>query len=44
MNNQSVGKSLPRIDAHDKVIGKTLYSGDLVKDGMLHMKILYMNV
>ena len=41
MNNQSVGKSLPRIDAHDKVIGKTLYSGDLVKDGMLHMKILF---
>ncbi|MBK9601983.1 MAG: xanthine dehydrogenase family protein [Anaerolineales bacterium] len=41
MNNQSVGKSLPRIDAHDKVIGKALYSGDLVKDGMLHMKILF---
>lgn len=41
MTNQSVGKSLPRIDAHDKVTGKALYSGDLVKDGMLHMKILF---
>ncbi len=37
----SVGKSLPRIDARDKVTGAALYSGDLVRPGMLHMKILF---
>ncbi len=37
----SIGYSLPRIDAHDKVTGKALYSGDLVRPGMLHMKILF---
>jgi CO/xanthine dehydrogenase Mo-binding subunit len=39
--NTSIGKSLPRIDAHDKVTGAALYSGDLVRPGMLHMKILF---
>ncbi len=37
----SVGQSLPRIDAYDKVTGKALYSGDLVRPHMLHMKILF---
>jgi CO/xanthine dehydrogenase Mo-binding subunit len=41
MPDHSVGKSLPRIDALDKVTGKTLYSGDLSMKGMLHMKILF---
>jgi CO/xanthine dehydrogenase Mo-binding subunit len=37
----SIGKSIPRIDARDKVTGAALYSGDLVRPGMLHMKILF---
>ena len=37
----SVGKSLPRIDARGKVTGETPYSGDLSREGMLHMKILF---
>ncbi|MBI5944188.1 MAG: xanthine dehydrogenase family protein [Chloroflexi bacterium] len=41
MSPNSVGKSLPRIDAQGKVTGETLYSGDLQKPGMLHMKILF---
>jgi CO/xanthine dehydrogenase Mo-binding subunit len=41
MSPHSVGKSLPRIDAVDKVTGQTLYSGDLTMKGMLHMKILF---
>jgi len=41
MSQQSVGKSLPRIDAHGKVTGSTLYSGDLTMRGMNHMKILF---
>ena len=41
MSHQSVGKSLPRIDARGKVTGETLYSGDLHITGMLHMKILF---
>ena len=41
MSDNSVGKSLPRIDARGKVTGEALYSGDLAMDGMLHMKILF---
>jgi CO/xanthine dehydrogenase Mo-binding subunit len=41
MNNSSIGHSLPRIDARDKVTGEALYSGDLVMPGMLHMKTLF---
>lgn len=33
---RAVGSSLPRGDAYGKVTGATLYSGDLVMDGMLH--------
>ena len=40
MSENSVGKSYPRVDARGKVTGQTLYSGDLVMKGMLHMKIL----
>src|SRR5512136_533934 len=37
----TIGKSLPRIDARDKVTGAAHYSGDLVRPGMLHMKTLF---
>jgi CO/xanthine dehydrogenase Mo-binding subunit len=37
----TVGQSVPRIDAIGKVTGETLYSGDIVMPGMLHMKILF---
>ena len=37
----AIGQSVPRIDAREKVTGTTLYSGDLVMPGMLHMKILF---
>jgi len=40
MSEKSVGKSIPRVDAHAKVTGETLYSGDLTMQGMLHMKSL----
>ncbi len=41
MSKQSIGKSFPRVDALGKVTGKALYSGDLQRDGMLHMKIVF---
>ncbi len=37
----SVGKSVTRIDARDKVTGAALYSGDLVRPDMLYMKTLF---
>ena len=39
----SVGKSIPRVDAHGKVTGESRYSGDLSIPGMLHMKVLFAN-
>jgi CO/xanthine dehydrogenase Mo-binding subunit len=36
-----IGDSVPRLDARDKVTGAALYSGDLVRPDMLHMKILF---
>lgn len=41
MPQKSVGKSLPRVDALDKVTGKALYSGDLRRADMLYAKILF---
>lgn len=41
MTIQSVGQSVPRVDALGKVRGEALYSGDLNMPGMLHMKILF---
>jgi CO/xanthine dehydrogenase Mo-binding subunit len=38
---KSIGQSFPRIDARDKVTGAALYSGDLVRPDMLHMKTLF---
>jgi len=37
----AIGQSIPRIDARDKVTGSALYSGDLTRPGMLHMKTLF---
>ena len=36
-----IGTSPPRLDARDKVIGKTRYTGDMTMPGMLHAKILW---
>jgi CO/xanthine dehydrogenase Mo-binding subunit len=38
---QSIGRSMPRIDAHDKVTGEAKYPGDLSMAGMLHAKTLF---
>ncbi len=37
----SIGQSVPRIDARDKVTGAAAYSGDLTRPDMLHMKTLF---
>src|SRR5512142_652083 len=37
----SVGTSVPRSDARDKVTGQAAYSGDLSMEGMFFMKILF---
>jgi CO/xanthine dehydrogenase Mo-binding subunit len=39
--HNTIGKSLPRVDARGKVLGEALYSGDLIMKDMLHMKILF---
>ncbi|MBN2116238.1 MAG: xanthine dehydrogenase family protein [Anaerolineales bacterium] len=39
--HNTIGKSLPRVDARGKVTGETPYSGDLVMPDMLHMKMLF---
>jgi CO/xanthine dehydrogenase Mo-binding subunit len=36
-----VGRSVPRLDAADKVTGAAMYPGDFALDGMLHAKILF---
>ena len=41
MPTNSIGQSLPRIDARGKVTGETPYSGDLSMPGLLHMKMLF---
>ncbi len=38
---KTVGKSLPRADAWDKVSGKAVYTGDISLPGMLHGKLLH---
>ena len=37
----TIGKSIPRVDARGKVTGESPYSGDLSLEGMLHMKMLF---
>jgi CO/xanthine dehydrogenase Mo-binding subunit len=39
--NTSIGQTFTRIDSRDKVTGDALYSGDLVRPGMLHMKTMF---
>ena len=41
ISHNTVGKSLPRVDARGKVTGEAFYSGDLSLPDMLHMKILF---
>lgn len=41
--HNTIGKPLPRVDAHGKVTGEALYSGDLTMPDMLYMKILFAN-
>ena len=41
ISHNTIGKSLPRVDARGKVTGETPYSGDLSMPGMLHMKMLF---
>jgi len=36
-----IGKSIPKLDAHDKVTGKALYLHDVNLPGMLHAAVLY---
>jgi CO/xanthine dehydrogenase Mo-binding subunit len=36
-----IGQNVTKIDAVGKVTGQTLYPGDLVREGMLHMKMLF---
>ncbi|ATW24849.1 xanthine dehydrogenase subunit XdhA [Candidatus Formimonas warabiya] len=44
MDNQYIGKSVPRIDAIPKVMGKAKYIGDIKMPGMLYGKILWSSV
>lgn len=37
---QTIGQSLPRVDARDKVTGRAQYSSDIELPGMLHAKVL----
>ena len=37
----SIGQNVTKIDAVGKVTGETLYPGDLVRDDMLYMKMLF---
>ncbi len=41
ISHNTIGKSLPRVDARGKVTGEALYSGDLSLPDMLHVKILF---
>ncbi len=41
VSTNAVGMSMPRLDAPDKVTGKTLYPGDIVHPDMLHMATLF---
>jgi len=38
--SQVIGRSVPRVDARDKLTGSANYAADLSFDGMLHLKVL----
>jgi CO/xanthine dehydrogenase Mo-binding subunit len=38
---EAVGRTLPRVDAGEKVQGTAIFPGDLVFPGMLHAKVLF---
>jgi CO/xanthine dehydrogenase Mo-binding subunit len=40
-STRTIGRSIPRTDAYEKVTGQAVYPGDLSRPGMLHMKILF---
>jgi len=37
---KTIGKSVPRVDALDKLTGKAFYAGDVSFSGMVHLKVL----
>ncbi|MDP8235757.1 MAG: hypothetical protein P9M08_05200, partial [Candidatus Erginobacter occultus] len=39
-----IGKRTPRVDAREKVTGKTVYSTDLYPEGMLRARVLRASV
>ncbi|HTX91477.1 MAG TPA: xanthine dehydrogenase family protein molybdopterin-binding subunit [Anaerolineales bacterium] len=41
MPKSAIGQSVPRLDARQKATGAALYSGDLVRPDLLHMKTLF---
>jgi CO/xanthine dehydrogenase Mo-binding subunit len=41
MSENLIGASLQRPDALGKVTGATRYPGDLVRPGMLHLKVVF---
>ncbi|HOR13466.1 MAG TPA: xanthine dehydrogenase molybdenum-binding subunit XdhA, partial [Clostridia bacterium] len=40
----SVGKSVPRVDAFDKVTGRAKYTDDLIEKGALIAKVLHSTI
>lgn len=41
LREKSIGQNATRVDAEAKVTGQSVYPGDLYRDGLLHMKIVY---
>jgi CO/xanthine dehydrogenase Mo-binding subunit len=41
MTSKVIGRSVQRVDALDKVTGRTAYPGDLTAEDTLHMKVLF---
>ncbi len=39
-NSETVGRSVARVDAADKLTGRALYAGDVSLPGMLHLRVL----
>ncbi len=41
LREKSIGQNATRVDAEAKVTGQAVYPGDLYREGLLHMKIVY---